>query len=262
VATSDQETSLTGGRLTAGVVRVGETVRRPSKPRSPFVAQLLRYLEAVGCDAAPRYLGIDAEGRDTFDFISGAVHPRWQQWTDEQVAAAGRLLRTLHDATAGSALTAGEEVVCHNDAGPNNFVFREGLPVALIDFDFAAPGEGLDDLAYMAWAWCISSKRGEPVESQAWQVRLLADAYGLESDGRTSLVAAILARLEQNICWWSERLADGTVAAAFANEVIEWSRRERAFIDEHSAVFVAALLSQHEQELRPASAQALAIPEL
>jgi Ser/Thr protein kinase RdoA (MazF antagonist) len=193
----DEEVVLSGGRLTAAVVRVGETVRRPSKSCSQFVARLLRHLEAVGFEAAPRYLGSDAEGRDVFDYIAGTVHPNWQQWTDEQVAAAGRLLRMLHDATAGSALAAGKEVVCHNDAGPNNVVFREGLPVALIDFDFAAPGAALDDLAYMAWAWCISSKRGEPVASQAAQVRLLADAYGLGSARRTSLVEAIVGALSR-----------------------------------------------------------------
>lgn len=34
--------------------------------------------------------------------------------------------------------------VCPNDLGPNSFVFRDGTPIALIDFDMAAPGERLD----------------------------------------------------------------------------------------------------------------------
>ncbi|MFF1916255.1 hypothetical protein ACFVYE_32640 [Streptomyces sp. NPDC058239] len=38
------EIPLTGGRITKGVVRVGDTVRRPVGPHSPFVHRLLRHL--------------------------------------------------------------------------------------------------------------------------------------------------------------------------------------------------------------------------
>ncbi len=41
-------------------VRVGNTVRRPAGSQ-PGVAALLRHLEAVGFDGAPRHLGVDAE---------------------------------------------------------------------------------------------------------------------------------------------------------------------------------------------------------
>jgi hypothetical protein len=40
------EIPLTGGRLTDGVVRVGNTVRRPTGLHSPFVHGLLSHLEA------------------------------------------------------------------------------------------------------------------------------------------------------------------------------------------------------------------------
>ena len=39
-------------------------------------------------------------------------------------------------------------MICHNDAAPYNFVFRQGEPVALIDFDMAAPGPRVWDIAY------------------------------------------------------------------------------------------------------------------
>jgi len=41
-------------------------------------------------------------------------------------------------------------VICHNDLSPCNFVFRTGSPVALIDFDTAAPGNRCMDLGSAA----------------------------------------------------------------------------------------------------------------
>jgi Ser/Thr protein kinase RdoA (MazF antagonist) len=121
------------------VVRVGDTVRRPTGPHSAFVHQLLEHLEAVGFDAAPRLLGTDAHGREVFSFLRGEVPADLDYFTDEQLADAFRLLRRFHDATAGSSLAAGADIVCHGDISPCNTVFRDGRPVALIDFDAAAP---------------------------------------------------------------------------------------------------------------------------
>ena len=42
------EIFLSGGRMTDGVVRVGQTVRRPSGPNSEFVRKLLQHLETAG----------------------------------------------------------------------------------------------------------------------------------------------------------------------------------------------------------------------
>ncbi len=49
-----RELPLVGGRQTPGVVRVWDTVRRPTGPHSPFVHDLLRYLEAVGFEGLHR----------------------------------------------------------------------------------------------------------------------------------------------------------------------------------------------------------------
>ncbi|GGR70472.1 hypothetical protein GCM10010169_12610 [Micromonospora fulviviridis] len=140
----DLELPLAGGRLTAGVVRVGDTVRRPASPASCFVARLLAHLARQGFDGCPRHLGQDQHGRDVLSFVPGHVPPRWQRFTDDQVGQAARLLRRLHDATRDLAPTLGGEVICHHDPGPNNTVFRDGQPIAFIDFDFAAPGDPLE----------------------------------------------------------------------------------------------------------------------
>ena len=60
--TESGETLLAGGRTTAGVVRIGDTVRRPPGPQSEFVAALLRGLRLAGFDAAPAPLERDDQG--------------------------------------------------------------------------------------------------------------------------------------------------------------------------------------------------------
>jgi hypothetical protein len=57
------ETPLGGGNMSSGVVRVGDTVRRPAGPWTPAVHALLAHLHAVGFHGAPAPLGIDQQGR-------------------------------------------------------------------------------------------------------------------------------------------------------------------------------------------------------
>ncbi|MGN9755732.1 aminoglycoside phosphotransferase family protein [Streptomyces sp. SD31] len=231
--------------MTRGVVRIGDTVRRPASVASPFVRDLLGLLERRGFEGAPRHLGRDESGRDVLSYVPGWVPVRLRPWTDAQVAAAGRLARAMHDATRGSDLAGRHEVVCHHDLGPNNAVFRSGdaLPGAFIDFDMAAPGSPLEDVGYMAWLWCVSSKAAtRAVEVQAAQVRVLADAYGLAGPERDVLVDAMLERQARNVRFWAQvraripGLTDRQVA-----ERIAWSRREHAHTAEHRQVFEAAL---------------------
>lgn len=228
------EQPLTGGRLTPGVVRVADTVRRPGSDSSAFTANLLQLLDERAFTAAPKYLGQDESGRDILTYLEGWVPPRYQRWSDQQVAAAGALLRTFHDATRDSPLTAGQQVVCHHDPAPTNFVFTNDLPAALIDFDLAAPGDPLEDLGYAAWTWCIASKHNDPAR-QAHQVGVLADGYDLPATDRPGLIPAVLSRLLQNVDFWTQR------PCPEAAERIAWSYREHAFTTTNRAVFEAAL---------------------
>ncbi|MFF1821396.1 phosphotransferase [Kribbella sp. NPDC058245] len=223
------------GRITPGVVRIGNTVRRPA---SPGTADVLRLLEARGFTGAPRYLGQDDEGRDVLSYLEGWVPARFQIWSDEQVAAIGALLRRFHDATRGSALAGRYDVICHHDPGPNNTVFRGDLPVALIDFDTAEPGSPLEDLGYAAWTWCIASKHND-VERQAAQVRVLADAYGATQPQREALVDAILERQSRNVRFWTETPAAATPQQR--TDRITWSRQEHDFTTTNRRTFESHL---------------------
>ncbi|MGW7130500.1 hypothetical protein ACWGIA_19415, partial [Streptomyces bobili] len=136
------ESPLPGGFVNA-VIRVGNTVRRPASAGTRFVADLLRLLEARGWGGAPRYLGVDDEGREVLSYLEG--HVAWEPRqpaavsSDESLATVARLVREFHDLTAGTPLAGDQEVVCHNDLSPRNTVYQrsrgELRPAAFIDWD-------------------------------------------------------------------------------------------------------------------------------
>jgi hypothetical protein len=195
------EQRLEGGRQTAGLVRVGDTVRRPPHRKSAFVRAVLRHLEAAGFTGSPRVLGVDEAGREILSFVDGEVHvappgepePRL---SDAQLESAARLIRRFHDATAGSELAGGEEVVCHGDLGPHNTVFVGDEAVGLIDWDEGiGPGRRLVDLAHAIWCFVDVGEAGGPVAEQGRGIRLMCDAYGWDDPSPVvDQIAAMLRR--------------------------------------------------------------------
>jgi tRNA A-37 threonylcarbamoyl transferase component Bud32 len=227
-----REILLSSGRITDGVVRVGNTVRRPKSPASSTARSLLVHLERKGFTAVPRYLGVDEQGRDILTYVPGSISTKWQFYPDEIIRLAGRLLREFHEATVGCELLLGKPVMCHHDPGPNNVVFQRTRPIAFIDFDMVAPGDRLEDLGYMAWSWCISAKASrQPVETQARQIGLLASAYEIDAIDRHNFFDSILERQTRNIQFWLGRQNKGNSDADTAkiNGMIEWTRAEHAY---------------------------------
>ncbi len=210
---NDEELVLPGGFVTQ-VVRVAGTVRRPVAPA--FVRDLLRYLQRRGWPGAPRHLGVDERGREILSYIEG--HVAWEKAqpagvrSAESLIAVARMVRQFHDLTAGSALAGDQEVVCHNDLSPKNTVYRDhgqGLrPVAFIDWDIAAPGARVHDLAHVCWQYVGLGPDVTDARQAARLVRLIADAYELPD--RTGLVETIL--------WWQDRCWRGIEAAAGAGD--------------------------------------------
>jgi len=200
------EVALTGGDLNV-VVRAGDTVRRPAGPWTPAVHALLRHLEAAGFDGAPRVLGFDGRGREILSYVEGEPGLTPVPAADAAVASIGRLLRRMHDAQAGFAAPPDAawqaapgapsegEVICHNDLFWPNVVFREGEAAALVDWDLAAPGARLDDVASAANFWVplrddgTAAKRGVPVDRRRERLLLLCEVYGVEDSA--GLLAAV-----------------------------------------------------------------------
>ncbi len=97
------EERLAGGHTHAEIVRVGDTVRRPTGHWTPGVHALLRHLEARGYEGAPRVLGLDDQGRETLTYVPGAVV--WPEHfalvqTETALAEVAVTIRRYHDAVA------------------------------------------------------------------------------------------------------------------------------------------------------------------
>lgn len=203
--------------MTSGVVRVGDTVRRPLHANSEFVHELLRHFEAVGFDGAPRLLGIDDQGREILTYIEGDVLVGPEEdgdpvriLTDRQLASAGRLIRRFHDATAGTALAGDAEVVCHPDLGQHNMVFQGEEAVAIIDWDEdVAPGPRRFDLAHALWCLAEIGAQGGAIDDQAHRAYVVCDAYGWGD--RSGLIDELEARFRRALAHAQANELDGAV---------------------------------------------------
>ncbi len=236
------------------VRRVGETIRRPVVPWTPAVHALLTHLESVGFPRAPRVLGV--EGADE---VLSLLHgePALSPWppvlrSTDGVGRLGTWLREYHDAVrdfrppAGARWRAQEEewrpgmVIRHGDLGPWNSIWDGDRLAGFIDWDFAAPGHAIDDLAQLAWYAVplrpVEQQRRAQVEQDALSGRLtaLCEAYGADPaavlDALDALQSGEAARIERlgrrGGEPWVTFLDRGDVAEMRAEQ--SWLRAERA----------------------------------
>jgi len=205
---TETEVPLGGGNMTGGVVRVGDTVRRPAGPWTPAVHALLTHLHNAGFRGAPRPLGLDRRGREVLTFVPGTVawpgHFRLLDG-DGQLRRATRLIRDFHDAVAGftpppdarwQALVPadGDEIIAHHDLAPWNLVISDRR-WAFIDWDTAAPGTRLWDLAYAMHGFApLTADPARRRDDAGRRLRLMADAYGLTERQRLDVIPLLARR--------------------------------------------------------------------
>jgi hypothetical protein len=272
------EIALPGGDVTEGVVRVGDTVRRPHQPQSLAVAAYLDHLERARFDGSPRFLGRDGTGRDVLSYLAGAVAgqppERWAA-DDGLLASVGVLVRRLHEASAGYGADAGfaapagsrwrcdivvarvpvpdpePELISHNDVTPQNVVVRDGVAVGLVDFDLAGPTSRLVDVYTTAMHWVPLRAPGDlwpawrDVDQHA-RLRIIADAYGLAAADRDTLIDLGIARADSS--WLRMRAAaeqlGGGWARMWAAGAGDTIRRRQAWLAASRDSLRAALTSR------------------
>ena len=235
--------------MTDGVVRVGRTVRRPARPHTPAVHALLRHLEAVGFEGAPRVLGIDAQNREVLTYLPGDVPHRplpAYALSEATLTRLAELQLRYHQAVVGfeppswaqwdgevtSLVDGPPELICHCDINLENVIFRPGPdgpePYALIDFDLARPGTRLVDVIQTLryWAPLAAPHDRDPAFADVdvpGRIALFCQAYGLSYVERARLVPVAVR--------WMRR-SRSTIAARARRHGGAWTRMLEAGVGE------------------------------
>ena len=196
---------LKNGQAASGsindITRDGLTVLRPVGPWTPAVHGLLRHLESTGFSGAPRVIGFDESGREILTYLPGDVAMR--PWPDlltaeSGIVSLGAFLREYHIAISGYVPQLDDhwrvpgaewhtgQIIRHGDLGPWNTVWNSAELVGLIDWDFAEPGEAVEDVAQLAWYSVPLRPSGrceasgiEPGQQQSSRLNALCGTYGV-----------------------------------------------------------------------------------
>lgn len=258
------------GGMTNAVYRHGDRVVRRAAPAAPALHAHLRALAETGYRGAPFPLRLRDDGREELTFVEGDValppYPGWAH-TEQTLRSAAALLRRYHDAatqvgvdaaapwntgTAGLADPEGGPILCHNDPCLENLVFRRGQASALIDFDLAAPGRPVWDVAALAY---YLAPAVDPVSAVGTahegvdvprRLRVVADAYDLSPSDRRALAGVIEQYTAVARAFVAARVDGGEAVFVRGLERAggweRWDRRQ-AWLSEQRPVFTRSLLA-------------------
>ncbi len=165
---------------------------------------------------------MDEQGRAILSYLEGQTWPgSGSGLSDDLLVQAAQVIRRYHDLTAGSRLAQGHEIVAHHELGPHNTLFQENQLVGLIDWDEAAPGTRLRDLANAVYNYVdVSHWANQTADEQAHRIHLTCAAYGW--DDPIAIINDFEADLQQALRS-HERAGRPGAVKIFAEEV-SWLR--------------------------------------
>jgi hypothetical protein len=180
-----------------------------------YGVRLLTFLTAQGWPYSPRIVAT-SQAESVLQYVDGvaAITPGLKEAAaaDASLAAVAAVVRELHDLTSGSSYAARAEVACHNDLDPRNTIYRVAedalLPVALIDWDLAGPGERVHDLAHVCWTY---TRLGPGADRSVIRHRLDVIVSGYGWDGS-------MAEVVDAMLWWQDRCWRGIATEAEAGD--------------------------------------------
>jgi hypothetical protein len=194
--------------------RVDGVVYRLARPWTTTVHKVLRFLEEEGFSGAPRVegSGLSSDGFETLSSMEGdVVAPTGL--SEEGAFTVGALLRSAHDTLRnftplgdevwmpwwGRSLPGDDWIIGHCDVAPWNLVCRDGVPIALVDWDSCGPVAILWELAHAIWLNSqlfdedVAGSHGLPsVRERLIMARLICDGYGVPLKERKQLPDAMI----------------------------------------------------------------------
>ncbi|WP_163140203.1 phosphotransferase [Bacillus sp. 22-7] len=260
----DKEELLTGGNV-SNVYRWGDTIRRELKPDSVKIHKLFQHLESEGFHYAPKFLGIDEKDREVLTFIEGEAgnYPlKKYMWSNDALKEIAKMLRLYHDAVSNFPIEESWqpidntpqpiEVLCHNDFAIYNIIFKQEKLVGIIDFDLAAPGPRLWDIAYTLYT-CVPLSRlyhtetgkavyYDPIKDAnriKQRIKLFFESYGIEGI-ENGFLEMVLLRVEGVRKTMQRKAEEGDMA--FQKMIdeghFEHYQKELQFIREHGKEWI------------------------
>ena len=131
--------------------------------------------------------------------------------------------------------------------------------LTVIDWDFCAPGDPMEDLAFTCWSWApLWSDRAAvghvfgdgSVEASAVRLGALVGAYDPDPEDRSRLLPAIQTMMEAH-AKGLERLAaqgDPAFVKLLESGVADSARRDAAWVGDNEAALSAALRGEHAEQ--------------
>ena len=194
-------------------------------------------------------------------------------WSLDGAAGLGSLLRDLHLATRsfspppdavwfpwrGRDLGSPVKVIGHCDVAPWNIVARDGLPVALIDWETAGPVDPLVELAQLAWLNAklhdnVVAEREHlpPLADRARQLAAVVDAYGLTARQRRGFLDRIIEFAICDTAWEADDAAitPETTQHPIALSAMASRARSAAWMIRHRRTLEAALAADRREQPR------------
>jgi len=117
-------------------------------------------------------------------------------------------------------LTAGSEVACHPNLSQPNFVFRDMVPVAIIDWDGTRPGTRISNFGDFLWAFVHPAAYGQG-EPAASMLHAAVDEYGFAGPGLIDTMVAHVRRF----------VRDNPEFAAWGVRELEYMERNAPFLE-------------------------------
>ena len=151
--------------------------------------------------------------------------------------------------TAGT-WAARDKIIGHCDVAPWNIVARDGMPVALIDWETAGPVDPLVELAQLCWLNAklhddIVAQREHlpPLADRARQLAAIVNAYGLTASQRRGFLDQIIQFAICDTAWEADDAAitPETTAHPIALWAMAWRARSAAWMIRNRRILETAL---------------------
>lgn len=189
--------NLKNGRSHKKVFKKGDYLYKEKDEKSGEIVTLLMKLEKSKFTKFGKLIKEDQKYL-IYEYIEGFVPDNIGRTNNNQLYEATKILKEYHDSVA-SFYDNKEILMCHGDLTPNNMVFVEGKPIAIIDWNSIYIGHRYEDLAYMIMTWLDIADPYRTFKDSIQTINRVIEEYGATSYFRQNFMDIMINRAKMNI---------------------------------------------------------------